>query len=177
MPKLQYDQQFKNVPPSCLYSVPGGVLSLSGPALQEFLRAVLSRGASFRFKARGFSMHPFIQDGDNLTIIPVKGGKLRCGQVAAFCHPETGKLVVHRLLCRRPGGVLVRGDNIPDADGLIRPADVLGLVTRVERQGRAVLLGLGPERRLIAWLSRHNLLKPVIFRAGQLLRPWRRTLV
>lgn len=121
-------------------------------------------------------MHPFIQDGDLVTIAPLERPNLRCGQVAAFCHPETRKLVVHRVLARRPEGYLLRGDNTPDPDGLIPAEDILGLVTRVERQGRAVFLGQGPERWLIARLSRGNLLKPLLFMAGQIFGPWRRVL-
>ena len=158
-------------PKPCLYSVPGGVLSLSGPALQEFLRAVLARGSSFRFKARGFSMHPFIRDGDVVTVSPGGDGKPRLGEVAAFCHPETLNLIVHRVLARRPGGYLLRGDNAPEEDGLIPPAFVLGRVTRVERRGRRLRLGQGPERRVLALLARYDLLQPVLQRALWLLRP------
>lgn len=160
-------------PKPYLYNVPGGVLSLSGLALQEFLRAVLARGASFRFKARGYSMHPFIQDGDVVTVSPKIGGKPRLGEVGAFCHPETRKLVVHRILARRDDGYLFRGDNAAEWDGLISPGDILGRVTRVERNGRGVRLGLGWERLLIAYLCRYNLLQPLLVRARHVLRPLR----
>lgn len=163
-----------NLPKPYLYSVPGGVLSLSGPALLEFLRAVLAKGASFRFKARGFSMLPFIQDGDVLTVAPRPARKPRPGGVVAFCHPETGKLVVHRVLARRTRGYLLRGDNTPEADGLVPSANVLGCVDRVERRGRRVRFGQGPERRLIALLARYELLQPLICRALWVLRPLKR---
>jgi hypothetical protein len=163
-----------NLPKPCLYSVPGGVLSLSGLALQEFLRAVLARGSTFRFKARGFSMHPFIQDGDVVTVSPLGGRYPRLGEVMAACHSETLKLMVHRVLSRREGGVLLRGDNSPAADGYIPAGKVLGRVTRVERNGQRVRLGLGLERSFVAFLSRHDMLQPLIFRARQVLRPLRR---
>jgi hypothetical protein len=91
--------------------------------------------------------------------------------VAAFCHPETLKLVVHRVLARLDGGYLLRGDNSPTSDGVIPSEAVLGLVTRVERHGRKVHFGGGLARLLIAFLSRRNLLQPVIFGARQALRP------
>jgi len=161
-------------PKPCLYAVPGGVLSLSGPALLEFLRAVLAKGASFRFKARGFSMLPFIQDGDVLTVSPRPARRPQPGEVVAYCHPETGKLVVHRVSARRAGGYLLRGDNAPEADGLVPPANVLGRVDWVERRSRRMRFGQGQERRVIALLARHNLLHPLIFRASQMLRPLKR---
>jgi hypothetical protein len=43
-------------------------------------------------------------------------------------------------------------------------------VVRVERRGRRVQLGLGPERRLIALLSRHHLLVPWVARLVQIKR-------
>ena len=150
------------------------MLSLSGSALIEFLRAVLVRGKPFRFQARGFSMHPFIQDADVVTVSPLGGRYPRLGEVMAACHPETLKLMVHRVLSRRQGAVLLRGDNSPGADGYIPAGKVLGRVTRVERNGHRVRLGLGLERSFVAFLSRHDLLQPLIFRARQVLRPLRR---
>ena len=43
----------------------------------------------------------------------------------------------------------------PDMGGLLR--DVLGRVTRIERDGRSVQLGLGAERSAIALLSRFRI--------------------
>jgi Peptidase S24-like len=160
----------KSPPKPLLYCKPGGVLSLSGSGLQEFLAAVLAKGACFRFRARGFSMYPFIQDGDVITISP-RDSPFRPGEVVAFCHPETQKLVVHRLLSRIPGGYLMGGDSSPEGDGFIPLDNVFGTVSRVERQGQPVRLGLGPEGRLIAWLSRHNLLQPLVHRTAQILHP------
>jgi ribosomal-protein-alanine N-acetyltransferase len=65
------------------YAVRGGVVSLSGDAVRELLTAVVSRGAAFRFTARGASMRPFILDGDVLTVSPVHGSGPRVGDVVA----------------------------------------------------------------------------------------------
>jgi hypothetical protein len=135
--------------------------------LQEFLKAVLAKGVSFRFRARGFSMHPFIQDGDVLTVSPCHGKSPRPGDVVAFRHPINQKLVVHRLIARLQSGCLMRGDGSPEADGLTPWENVIGSVSRVERGERPVRLGLGPERRLIAWLSRRELLQPLIHLVSQ----------
>jgi len=162
-------------PKPSLYSVSGGVLSLSGLALKEFLRAVLARGKPFRFQARGFSMLPFIQDGDVVTVTPPGGLPPRLGEVVACCHPETRKLVVHRVLARRDGEILLQGDNTLTPDGYISLEEVLGRVTRVARHGNRVRLGLGPERGVIVLLARHGLLQPLINRSRRLLSPffWR----
>ncbi len=125
----------------------------------ELLKAVTERGRPFRFRAPGFSMHPFIRNGDIITIAPLPPGRPGPGDVVAFVRPGTGKLVVHRVVGRTDGGYLIRGDNNDEPDGLIPAESVLGIVVRVEHNGRDVSAGLGCERRLIALLSRPGLLR------------------
>ena len=117
-------------------------------------------------------MHPFIRDGDVVTVSPWDGGFLSPGEVVAFCHPETGRLVVHRIVKRNSQGFLLRGDNCPEADGLVPASGILGRVTRVERNGQVIRLGWGPERRLLALLARYHLLQPLVYRTWQALRPF-----
>ena len=116
-------------------------------------------------------MHPFIKDGDVITVSPLRGARLHTGDVVAFCHPDTGKLVVHRILTNNPQGLLLQGDNSPETDGLVPSASILGRVTKVERNGRLIRLGWGPERRLLALLARCHLLQPLVSRTSQVLRP------
>jgi hypothetical protein len=135
---------------------------LSGQALLELMRAVLARGLPFRFCARGWSMAPFIRDGDVITVSPLGRGLPRVGEVVAFVRPGGGHLVVHRVVARRDSALFIRGDSVPEcADGIIPPENLLGQVTRVTRNGQEVWLGLGPEGAVIAWLSRRRLLTPL----------------
>ena len=93
----------------------------------------------------------------------------------AFLHPETEKLIVHRVIGRREAGCLLQGDNAEGRTAdLVSPRNVLGRVTRVERGGKIVRLGLGPERLAIAFLSRAGLLLPMCLGASRLLRPFRK---
>ena len=150
-------------------------LSLSGEAMIELMRAVLAQGLPFRFAARGFSMAPFIRDGDVISVSPLSSRPPGMGDVAAFLDQETKSLCVHRVLSGRKGAILTQGDNMPGKpDGLISTGDILGLVTRVERNGRKVRFGLGPERFLIALLSRNGLLEIIKRCAGPLYRHFRR---
>lgn len=152
--------------------VSGGELSLSGEALLELMRAVLARSVPFRFRARGWSMDPFIRDGDVITISPLRGVLPRVGEVVAFAWSGTPSVVVHRVVGRRGTGSLIRGDGVPEyADGIIPPQNVLGRVTRVERNGHDIWLGLGPERIVIAWLSRFGLLVSLRRWLTRCLRP------
>jgi hypothetical protein len=144
--------------------------------LVELLQAVLERGAPFWFEAPGFSMSPFIQDGDTITVAPLAGAPPRPGDVVAFLRPDSGKLVVHRVVGKRGDAFLIRGDNGGEVDDLAPAAGILGRVTGVRRDGRPVRLGLGPERRLVAFLSRRGLLQPLLRRVWPLLRPIARRL-
>jgi len=145
--------------------------SLSMPALVELLRAVLDRGAQFRFEAPGFSMSPFIQDGDTITVAPLAGASPRRGDMVAFLRPDSGKVVVHRVVGKQDGAFLIQGDNAEETDGPVLAASILGRVTEVKRDGSPIRLGLGPERYIIAGLSRWGLLRPLLLWGWPLVRP------
>ena len=136
----------------------GGEFHLSNLGQLELLRATVERGIPLRIRVRGFSMAPFIRDDDVLTITPMNGRVPSVGEVVAFTLPDPGRLVIHRIIAARDGAWLVRGDNCPKPDGIVGCKNILGRVTRVERQGREVRLGLGGESRIIAALNRQNLL-------------------
>ena len=131
----------------------GDELHLSNSGQLELLRAVVERGVLMRTTARGFSMTPFIHDGDVLTIAPLGGRQPEVGDVVAFTLSDTGRLAIHRVIARPNGGWLLRADNAAQADGVVPGEQLLGRVVRVERNGRRVCLGLGRERALIAALS------------------------
>jgi hypothetical protein len=152
------------------YAVDGGVHSLSGEALSALLGDVLARGVPFRFEARGYSMFPFIRDGDAVTIAPLRG-RARFGEVVAFAGPAEG-LVVHRITARRPGVYEIRGDYLRGPYDIVPLSSVLGAVTRVERRGRRVRLGLGPERVLVGGLVRLGLLQPLVAAARAVRAPF-----
>jgi hypothetical protein len=155
-----------------LFVVRAGELPLSGPVLLDLMRAVLARGVPFRFCARGWSMAPFIRDGDVITVSPFRHTLPRVGEVVAFVRPGTGSLVVHRVVARRGAVSFIQGDSAPKyTDGIIPPENLLGRVSRVERKGLDVWLGLGPERTVIAWLSRTRLLVPLRMWLASWLKP------
>lgn len=131
-------------------------ISLSNSDLIELIQDAFTKGISFRFQAKGFSMLPFIRDGDVITLTSLSRSCITFGDSVAFIHPETGKLVIHRLISRHGNSYIIKGDNVFKPDGLITREDILGYVARVERNGKKALFGFGPERFLIALLSRGN---------------------
>lgn len=101
-------------------------------------------------------MTPAIRGGDRLTLQPLRSTP-RMGDVLA-CEID-GRLVIHRVVGRPGGRTAVRGDVAPTSDRPLAPEALLGRVARVERAGRPVFLGRGRERVLLAWLSRHGILR------------------
>jgi len=118
-------------------------------------------------------MDPFVRDGDVLTV-GTAARRPQVGDIAAVRDPATGRLLVHRVVAHVPAGLLVRGDGTGQVDGVFGPADVLGVVARVERRGQVVRLGCGPERRAIALLSRGGMLRPLVAAVRRLFALLRR---
>ena len=107
------------------------------PVIMELIEAVHEKGASFRFQARGYSMTPAIRDGDYITLSPLGEMIPGRGDVLAFRHPDRPQLLVHRVLRGKGKCYFCKGDNCSDADGWVPAKNFLGLVTRVERQGKS----------------------------------------
>lgn len=124
----------------------------------ELLRATLTKGLHCKFRAKGHSMSPFIEDGDVVTISPLNGSSLNIGDVVAFVNPETGKLAIYKVIGKKKGFYLIEGDNPSEAEGVVLKANTLGHVTEVEREGRKVFVSPGLERFLIAFLAHRGLL-------------------
>jgi hypothetical protein len=141
-----------------------GVRTIDLDQVEDLLDTVLARGQALRFQARGLSMRPLIEDRDVVTVSPL-GGAIPCaGDIVACRHPGTRRLVIHRVRGVRPGGWLVQGDSASAADGVVAAADVIGLLTRVERDG-AEIYRSAPDRpasvRRLAWLARLSLRAPM----------------
>jgi hypothetical protein len=134
---------------------------LTNAALIEILQATLAKGAVFRFQATGFSMAPFIRDGDSVVIVPLRGRDL-LGIPVAYVQPASGRLAIHRVIARRKKSYLIKGDNCSGIDGWIEEGRILGIVYGVKRGTKQVVFGFGPERYIIVFLSRANLLRFIL---------------
>jgi hypothetical protein len=145
---------------------------LSGSeVLPELVNEVLSKGVECRLQVKGYSMSPFIKDSDVVTISPMSDSSPGFGEVIAFIHPKTDKLIIHRVVWKSRNAYLLKGESALESDGLIKKESILGLVTKVERKGKRIFLGLGPERFLIALLTRKNLLLPVLRPVWRIFHP------
>lgn len=144
----------------------GGELSLDGEACADVIRSALAKKTNLRFQVKGFSMSPFIKDGDIITLSPFPEGRIGFGQSIAFTRPCDKKLVIHRLvrIRKRPQvRYITKGDSADKPDCPISRTDMLAYVKKVERGERIISFGTGPERRVIAYLSRRNILRALSF--------------
>ncbi len=141
--------------------------SLPNVVLAELMAAVLEKNTSFRFTAPGFSMSPFIRDGDVITIAQ---RRIRYGDVVAFMNPSSGKLTVHRIVRVSRKGCLIKGDNTPEPDGWVPESSIIGRVVQVVHRDKKVRLGMGMERIVIAWLSRRGWLTPAVGKVWRIVK-------
>lgn len=137
-------------------------MSLKSSSLIQLMRATHEKGAGFRFKAKGFSMSPFIRDGDVLTVAKCSNS-LTVGELAAFVRLDCQKLVVHRVVGTKDSCYIFKGDNVFSEDGIVSSGNILGRVTRVERDGMDANFGVTNSCRFIALLSRYKLLPILLF--------------
>ena len=124
---------------------------------------------------KGSSMHPAIRSGDVVTVTPPGPRPVPIGAVVAAEAPMAGGLVVHRVVGRSGPNLLLRGDNATHADGEVPEAGLIGVVVRVERNGRLVRQAPGGIRRPFAALVRAGVVRRLnrLARARAEIRPER----
>ncbi|MEM8962553.1 MAG: S24/S26 family peptidase [Acidobacteriota bacterium] len=128
------------------------------------LRVLLDAGQTIELRVDGTSMRPWLRAGERVTVArrPIRFGDL-------IAYPRDGGIVVHRVIGRHGDAWRVQGDGTRRREPTVD--DPLGRVIAVDGRHR---FGLGPERRLIALLSRSGLLRPVLALVVK-LRPRRAT--
>lgn len=137
-------------------------IELDSQGLASLIRATLTEATPISFDAPGRSMEPFIRSGDKIFVSRVTKPAIRRGDVLVYVHPQDGKVIAHRVIRIDGNHFLCKGDNVHlHDDGWIDFQDVLGRVRRVERNGKRSRLGFGPEKFIIALLSKQRLLVPV----------------
>jgi hypothetical protein len=113
-------------------------------------------------------MLPAVRPGDILIARPPEGAPVGVGDIVLF-RCQRG-LCAHRVIGVGANGVRTRGDAVRRDDGLLSPADLVGVVERIHRGGlelvpsRALRRG---QRAVAALLRRSSLLRGL---AGKLAR-------
>ena len=142
------------------------VLGLNGTEFQALTVQLLAEGYQVRFQASGESMQPFIQDKDILEVAPIKGKRIKQGEVLLVETGE-GRLLAHRVVkIGRNNGIpyyYTRGDSCTIPDGSFRIENILGRVEIVERGNKRIKLTSSLQRkramvwvRIMPWVSKFS---------------------
>jgi hypothetical protein len=92
----------------------------------------LAKGWNMRFRPLGGSMAPFMRPGDIVNICP--GKSCRIGDVIIWqCGAA---LILHRVVAKKNGWVITKGDSLGRQDGPVRKEQILGRAVTRERNGR-----------------------------------------
>ncbi len=112
---------------------------LSNSNLLKLSSDLLERETSIRFRAKGFSMRPFIQDEDMITVSPLRNSPVRIGDVVLYKTADD-QAIVHRAIqkTRIDGRTVffIKGDAAFDKPEEMDARRILGRVAAIERNGR-----------------------------------------
>jgi signal peptidase len=118
-------------------------VSLRHNELEELSSEILEQGGSLRFKAHGYSMSPFIRDGDVLTTQSIESADLEVGDVALY-RSAGNRLVAHRVIGKRKENgrltLVMRGDSQSGSTELICAEQILGRVVSIQRGDKVFLM-------------------------------------
>ena len=107
--------------------------------LLELSKDIFRKGKSIRFQAKGWSMRPFIRDGDFIVVSPIKNSSIKTGDVVFYLTTEN-KVMVHRVIRKHKKGnrmiMFIKGDATFSSPEKVEMQNVLGKVVAVERNGR-----------------------------------------
>jgi signal peptidase I len=130
--------------------------------------AGLQSCGKLKLRATGASMLPALWPGDLLTIQYSNFDQVESGDVVLFLR--NGRFFVHRVLSKTRSEhelLVTRGDCMPQADPPVHTGELLGKVTKIQRDSwfPAPTLNLSPFRRIFARMLCHcNLLRRIVMR-------------
>src|SRR5439155_16602049 len=145
-------------------------------AHRELLAEVARKFGEIRFKATGDSMLPSVWPGDLLTVHRQSFSEFQSGEIVLYereagentlIRPygpaSPGGFVAHRVVGRRGGKLITRGDSLHQNDAPVDEEQVLGRVVSISRNGRPVGLDFTGCRRIAAWVLRRSDLAGRVF--------------
>jgi len=106
----------------------------------EQLRAVVGLApAGAVFRVEGTSMRPFLRPLDEVSVEPLRAGRVRLLDLVVFAHE--GGLAAHRVVGLRGDCAILKGDGTRGAGRLVPLRHVLGRVASRRRLGRELRAG------------------------------------
>ena len=127
----------------------------------ELAANLVGNGLGFRFRAKGRSMLPTIQDGEFLHVQPTNAAKLKVGDIVLF--KDGAEFKAHRIVRKLPNVFKARGDSGEQADS-IQEGEIVGKIVAREcaKTGSVVSLeSRGVRLRFFAAEARRRLSQSV----------------
>jgi peptidase S24-like protein len=138
------------------------------PLVTEIVRERIGAGEPTWLPVHGRSMRPLLASGSRILVAPA--ARVRFGDLLAYeCE---GTVVCHRVIGRRGAHVMTRADHRGAGPELVRPDQIVGVVTALERSGVVIHL-TGPARRAQAVVKAARSLGSAAWTAAR-RRVWRR---
>lgn len=145
----------------------GREVNLDAPDFLEQARELLSRDISVEIRMSGGSMRPAIEDGDVITIEPIKDSTIKQGDIILY-QTRFDTAVIHRVVRieRASSGraVLTRGDASAQNDIPAPLHRIMGRVRQVERAGERISVSR-PKNKLVEKIM--SLLARLTHRSGR----------
>ena len=104
------------------------VQSIDDAAKELYLLESNGRG---QIEFHGPTMHPFLQDGDLLTVTAVNWNDIRVGDIITYRFKD--KYPTYRVFRKKKSSLMMIADNWPNYSGEIDAEDVIGRVTEIRR--------------------------------------------
>jgi len=109
--------------------------------LMPVIRAALERGQTVRMTVNGASMLPFIRNGAEVELEPVRFPPAKGDVVLVQCEDE--RYVLHRVVVAEGEVFFLRGDAKRDCEGPFTLRDALGKATTTYHNGRRRIVDKG----------------------------------
>lgn len=111
-------------------------LILSGDELCQVVTSILQdpKADTVCIQCEGNSMYPFIRAGSIVTIrCIITADKVKAGAIVVAVLDGVKRVVVHRVIkVTADERYLLKGDNVPEADGWVDFSNVVGVVQRIQ---------------------------------------------
>ena len=122
---------------------------------------LLKQGIPVSFPIRGWSMYPFLSDGDMVTVEPLEE-HIPSVNDAILYRRINGPLVLHRLMKIDHKGYYFCGDNQTEIEGPLNRSQLLGILVSYTHNGKQVQ-SADSSYQLLTSVWRHmRPLRPVI---------------
>ena len=123
------------------------------PLIEEKLKL----GGTVTFKPHGVSMLPLIRQGRDSVVIERYAGNAKVGDVIFFRRPN-GQFVLHRVIGKRKDGYILCGDNQWQKERGVLDTWIIGIMTGILRDGKAVELNCKSYRKYVRCLKYRRIL-------------------